>query len=81
MSAGNYIGYFAHLVEKGQMTREEADKQLEELHRIDMMHDEFDRMFFAKYNKEYCQHGDVYAITNDGFIGEKIGTCSILKGR
>jgi polyhydroxyalkanoate synthesis regulator phasin len=43
MSAGNYIGYFAHLVEKGQMTIEEANRQLEELHRIDMTHDEFDR--------------------------------------
>ena len=44
MSAGNYIGYFAHLVDKGMMTREEADRKLEELHRIDMKHDEIDRL-------------------------------------
>lgn len=43
MSAGNYIGYFAHLVDQGKMTVEEATKQLEELHKIDMMHDEIDR--------------------------------------
>ena len=43
MSAGNYIGYFAHLVDQGKMTVEEANKQLEELHRIDMIHDELDR--------------------------------------
>lgn len=62
------------------MTEEEASKKLEELHKIDMMHDEFDRMFFAKYSKEYCQHGDVYSINSDGTIGEKIGVCSMLKG-
>ena len=81
MSAGNYISYFAYLVEKGQMTEEEASKRLERLHEIDKMQDEFDREFFAKYLKENCQHGDVYAINNDGTIGEKIGVCSMLKGQ
>lgn len=80
MSAGNYIGYFAYLVEKGRMTEDEASERLKRLHEIDMMQDEFDREFFAKYLKEHCQHGDIYAINNDGAIGEKIGTCSILKG-
>ena len=47
MSAGNYIGYFAHLVDQGKMTVEEAIKQLEELHRIDMKHDEIDRWTMA----------------------------------
>jgi hypothetical protein len=47
MTAGDYIGYFAHLVEKGQMTEEEAAKQLEELHKIDMMQDEIDRWVVA----------------------------------
>ena len=47
MSAGNYIGYFAHLVDQGKMTVEEANKQLEELHKIEMMHDEIDRWTVA----------------------------------
>ena len=47
MSAGNYIGYFTHLVNQGKMTEEEAIKQLEELHRIDMRHDEIDRWTVA----------------------------------
>lgn len=37
--------------------------------------------FFTKYYKEYCQHGDVYAIHDDGTVGKKIGTCSMLKGK
>lgn len=81
MSAGNYIGYFAHLIEQGKMTEEEATKNLEELHRIDVMHDQFDREFFAKYYKEHCQHGDVFFVNDDGTIGKKIGTCSVLKGK
>lgn len=40
-------------------------------HIWDMYYDEFE---------DYCQHGDVYAINDDGTVGEKIGTCSILKG-
>ena len=47
MSAGNYIGYFAHLVDQGKMTEDEAIKQLEELHKIDMIHDEIDRQIVA----------------------------------
>ena len=39
-------------------------------HIWDMYLDEFE---------DYCQHGDVYAINDDGTVGEKIGTCSILK--
>lgn len=31
--------------------------------------------------EECYQHGDVYAINNDKTVGEKIGTCSILKGK
>lgn len=58
MSAGNYIGYFAHLIEQGKMTEEEASKKLEELHKIDMMHDEFDREFF-KNCKAYIHSGSV----------------------
>lgn len=81
MSAGNYISYFAYLVAKGQMTEEEVYERLRRLHEIDKMQDEFDKEFFARYLKENCRHGDVYAINNDGTIGEKIGTCSMLKGR
>ena len=58
MSAGNYIGYFAHLIKQGKMTEEEASKRLEELHKIDMMHDEFDREFF-KNCKAYMHSGSV----------------------
>ena len=58
MSAGNYIGYFSHLIEQGKMTEEEASKKLEELHKIDMMHDEFDREFF-KNCKAYIHSGSV----------------------
>lgn len=43
--------------------------------------DESYKEFFEKYYKEHCQHGDVYAINSDGTLGEKIGTCSILKGK
>lgn len=49
MSAGNYIGYFAHLIEQGKMTEEEASKKLEELYEIDMKQDEFDREFFKNH--------------------------------
>lgn len=58
MSAGNYIGYFAHLIEQGKMTEEEASKRLEEMHKIDMMYDEFDREFF-KNCKAYIHSGSV----------------------
>lgn len=58
MSAGNYIGYFARLIEQGKMTEEEAFKELEELHKIDMKHDEFDREFF-KNCKAYIPSGSV----------------------
>lgn len=58
MSAGNYIGYFAHLIKQGKMTEEEASKRLEELHKIDIMHDEFDREFF-KNCKAYIPSGSV----------------------
>lgn len=81
MSAGNYIGYFAHLIQQGKMTEEESMKKLEELHKIDMIHDQFDREFFAKYYKEHCQHGYVFDVNCDGTIGKRIGTCSILKGK
>ena len=47
MTAANHIGYFAHLIDQGKMTKEEASKKLEELHRIDMEQDEFDRQIVA----------------------------------
>lgn len=59
MSAGNYIGYFAHLVEKGQMTKEEANRKLKELLEIDMQQDEFDREIFKNCNKAYLHSGSV----------------------
>lgn len=47
MSAGNYIGYFAHMIDAGKMTSDEANKMLEEMLVIDMMHDEIDRQTAA----------------------------------
>lgn len=44
--------------------------------------DEYDEAMkkLVKYYDEHCSHGEMYAINDDGTIGEKIGTCSILKG-
>ena len=30
--------------------------------------------------ESYEQHGDVYTINDDNTLGEKIGTCSIIRG-
>ena len=59
MSAGNYIGYFAHMIDTGKMTEEEANRKLKELFRIDMQQDEFDREFFKNCNKAYLHSGSV----------------------
>ena len=44
MSAGNYIGYFAHMIDKGKMTEEEANTRLKEMFKADMRADEIDRL-------------------------------------
>lgn len=59
MSAANYISYFAHLIEQGKMTEEEAFRKLKELHEIDMKHDEFDREFINNCHKAYLHSGSV----------------------
>ena len=46
MSAGNYIGYFAHMIDTGKMTEEEANRKLKEMFEADIRADEFDRKIF-----------------------------------
>ena len=50
MSAGNYIGYFARMIEKGEMTEEEANQRLEALFEADRLADEFDRCCIKNCN-------------------------------
>ena len=39
MSIGNYIGYFAHLIEQGKMTEDDANKELKHIFEADMRAD------------------------------------------
>ena len=48
----DYCGYFDF--DTSGLTEEEASKRLEELHKIDMIHDEFDREFFKNYKAYVC---------------------------
>ena len=43
MSAANWIGYFAYLVDQGKMTDEEANERLIEMFEADIRADEADR--------------------------------------
>lgn len=53
MTAANYIGYFARLVELGKMTKEEMREKLEEMHKIDMQQDEIDRKIVELMREQY----------------------------
>ena len=46
MSAGNYIGYFAYMIDTGKMTEEEANRKLKEMFEADIRVDELDRKIF-----------------------------------
>lgn len=47
MTAGNYIGYFAYMIDNGEMTEEEANIRLKEMLEADMRADDADRQIFA----------------------------------
>ena len=47
MSAGNFIGYFSHMIDTGKMTEEEANRRLREMFEADMRADEIDRWTVA----------------------------------
>ena len=52
MSIGNYIGYFAYLIEQGKMTEDEANKELKHIFEADMRADEEDRKMFEFIKRE-----------------------------
>ena len=54
MTTTNHIGYFAHLVDQGKMTEEEANERLKEMHEIDMQQDAIDR-YIIESTKHYSE--------------------------
>jgi polyhydroxyalkanoate synthesis regulator phasin len=52
MTAENYIGYFAHMIDNGEMTEEEANRRLREMFEADMRNNELDRELINKFR---CQ--------------------------
>jgi hypothetical protein len=51
MTAANWIGYFAYLIELEKMTEEEAHKQLQAMYEADIRQDEFDRKMVEEWRK------------------------------
>lgn len=56
MSAANYIGYFAYMIETGKMTKEEANKRLEEMFEADRRQDEFDRKMIEHFRRNRAKY-------------------------
>ena len=54
MTAANYIGYFAHLIDSGKITEDEARQRLKEMFETDIQADEFDGILIELIkNKHY----------------------------